>query len=87
MSLERLRPAARGLVLVAFCLCLAWFAPAKLPLAGLDIASRAHAVVLSWWQVVHGFGILYASVIDGVMNLNVWLRTLTSPNSCAIAGM
>ena len=43
MSLERLRPAARGLVLVAFCLCLAWFAPAKLPLAGLDIASRAHA--------------------------------------------
>ena len=41
-------------------------------------ASRAHAVVLSVWQVVHGFGILYSSVIAGVMNLNVWLRTFTS---------
>ena len=39
------------------------------------------------WQVLHGFGILYWSVIAGVMNLNVWLRTLTSAIVCSIFGM
>jgi hypothetical protein len=51
------------------------------------IASRAQLVVRSVWHVVHGFGILYVSVIDGVMNANVWLRTLTSAIVCAIFGM
>ena len=31
----------------------------------------AQAVVLSVWQEVQGFGILYFSVIAGVMNANV----------------
>jgi len=31
----------------------------------------AHAVDLSVWQEVHGFGILYLSVISGVMNRKV----------------
>lgn len=31
----------------------------------------AHAVDLSAWHDVHGFGILYLSVIDGVMNRKV----------------
>ena len=51
------------------------------------IASRAQLVVRSVWQLVHGFGILYVSVIDGVMKANVWLRTLMSAIVCAILGM
>jgi hypothetical protein len=39
------------------------------------------------WQLVQGLGILDDSVIDGGMNLNVWLRTITSPIVCSIAGM
>lgn len=31
----------------------------------------AHAVDLSAWHDVHGFGILYLSVIAGLMNRNV----------------
>ena len=50
-------------------------------------ASAAHSVVWSAWQVVHGFGTPYWSVILGVMNRNVWLRTLTSPTVRAISGM
>lgn len=51
------------------------------------IAPVAHAVVLSLWQVVHGFGMPYLSVIAGVMNANVCDRTLTSPISVSIFGM
>jgi len=50
-------------------------------------ASRAHAVDLSVWQDVQGFGILKSSVIFGVMNANVWLRTLTLAMVCSIFGM
>ena len=39
------------------------------------------------WQAVHALGTLSVSVADGGMNLNVWLRTITSPISCAIFGM
>ena len=49
--------------------------------------SVAHAVVLSAWQEVQGFGILYLSVIAGVMNAKVWERTLTSAISVAIFGI
>ena len=35
-------------------------------------------MVLSVWQVVHGFGTFSESVVAGEMNLNVWLRTFTS---------
>jgi len=35
------------------------------------MASLAHAVVLSLWHEVHGLGILYLSVIAGVMNRKV----------------
>jgi hypothetical protein len=51
------------------------------------MASRAHLVDRSAWQPEHGFGILYSSVIVGVMNANVWLRTFVSAISCAIFGM
>ena len=37
----------------------------------LLISLVAHAVDLSLWHDVHGFGILYLSVIAGVMNRNV----------------
>src|SRR6185437_4795131 len=37
----------------------------------LLISFVAHAVDLSLWHDVHGFGILYLSVIAGVMNRNV----------------
>ena len=53
----------------------------------LRSASVAHALVLSLWHEVHGFGIFSVSVIAGVMNLKVWLRTLTSAIVCAIAGI
>ena len=51
------------------------------------IASRAHVVVLSLWQLVHEFGILYSSVMDGGMKLNVWLLTVTSAIVVSIDGM
>ncbi len=44
-------------------------------------------MVLSVWQVVHGFGTFSESVVAGEMNLNVWLRTLTSASCVAIGGM
>ena len=49
--------------------------------------SLAQAFDLSLWQLVHGFGIFEISVIVGVMNRKVWLRTITSPMVCSIAGM
>jgi hypothetical protein len=39
------------------------------------------------WQLVQGFGIFEVSVIVGVMNRKVWLRTITSPIVCSIDGM
>ena len=36
-----------------------------------DNSLPAHAVDLSVWQEVHGFGILYFSVMDGVMKRKV----------------
>jgi hypothetical protein len=36
---------------------------------------------------VHAFGILNSSVIVGVMNANVWLRTLMFAIVCSILGM
>lgn len=47
----------------------------------------AQAVVLSLWQVVQEFGILYWSVSAGGMKRKVWLRTLTSAIVCSICGM
>jgi hypothetical protein len=51
------------------------------------IASAAQVVDLSAWQVVQGFGILYLSVIAGVMKANVWARTFTSAIVVSIFGM
>ena len=51
------------------------------------MASAAQAVDLSAWHVVQGFGILYLSVIPGVMKANVCARTLTSATVVAIFGM
>ena len=48
-----------------------------------SIAFAAHAVDLSLWQEVQGFGILYLSVIAGVMNLNVWDETNAPANTLA----
>jgi hypothetical protein len=50
-------------------------------------ASSAQAVVLSAWHVVQGFGILYLSVIDGVMKANVCARTFTSAIVVSILGI
>ena len=50
-------------------------------------ASVAQAVVLSAWQVVQGFGILYLSVIAGVMKANVCARTFTSAIVVSILGI
>jgi hypothetical protein len=50
-------------------------------------ASAAQAVVLSAWHVVQGFGILYLSVIAGVMKANVCARTFTSAIVVSIFGM
>src|SRR5437867_12593756 len=49
--------------------------------------SRAHSTDRSVWQLVQGFGILNGSVNVGLMNRNVWLRTLTSAIVCSIRGM
>jgi hypothetical protein len=50
-------------------------------------ASVAQALLLSAWQVVQGFGILYLSVIAGVINANVWERTFTSAMVVSIFGI
>ena len=50
-------------------------------------ASVAQVVGLSAWHVVQGFGILYLSVIAGVMKANVWARTFTSAIVVAIFGI
>ena len=50
-------------------------------------AAVAQAFGRSAWQSVQGSGMFSASAADGVMNLNVWLRTLTVPIVCAIFGM
>ena len=47
----------------------------------------AHAVERSVWHVVHGFGTFNVSLNAGAMNLNVWLRTITSAIVCSIAGI
>ena len=52
------------------------------------IASLAHAVFLSLWHDVHGFGIRYLSVISGAMKRNVCACTNVSGTpSVSIAGM
>jgi hypothetical protein len=51
------------------------------------IAAVAQAFVLSLWQTMHGFGTFNDSDIDGLMNLKVWLRTITSPIVCSIGGI
>src|SRR5258707_12530122 len=51
------------------------------------MASAAHAVVLSMWQDMHGFGILYFSVMAGVMKAKVCARTKTPGISVSILGM
>lgn len=51
------------------------------------MASVAQAVVLSEWHVVQGLGILYLSVMAGVMKAKVWERTFTSAMVVAIFGM
>ena len=51
------------------------------------MASRAHAVDLSLWDDVQGFGIEYLSVIAGEMNRNVWALTLTPAVVVSIFGM
>ena len=51
------------------------------------IASAAHAVVLSMWQEVHGFGILYLSVMAGGMKANVCALTNTPGIVTSIFGM
>ena len=51
------------------------------------IASAAHAVVLSMWHDVHGFGILYLSVVEGVMKANVCALTKTPGIVTSIFGI
>ena len=50
-------------------------------------AARAQSVFRSVWQDVHGFGTLNWSVVDGVTNLNVWLRTFTLAIVTDVFGM
>ena len=50
-------------------------------------ASVAQAVVLSAWHMVQGFGILYLSVIAGVMKAKVCALTFTSAIVVSIFGM
>ena len=50
-------------------------------------ASVAQAVDLSAWQDVQALGILYLSVMAGVMNPKVCARTLTSATVTSIFGM
>ena len=49
--------------------------------------SVAHAVLLSVWHEVQGFGILYLSVIAGVMNAKVCPCTFTSAMVVSIFGI
>jgi hypothetical protein len=49
--------------------------------------SVAQAVDLSAWQVVQGLGILYLSVMAGVMKAKVWALTFTSAMVVSIFGM
>ena len=51
------------------------------------IASVAQAVALSVWQLVQGLGILYLSVIAGVMKSNVCALTNTPGIVTSILGM
>ena len=51
------------------------------------MASAVHAVVLSMWQDVHGFGILYFSVMAGVMKAKVCARTKTPGISASTLGI
>ena len=51
------------------------------------ISFVAHAVVLSIWHDVQGFGILYLSVMAGAINENVCARTKTPGISASILGM
>ena len=51
------------------------------------MASAAQDVDLSVWQEVQGLGILYSSVMRGVMKANVCARTLTSAIVVSIFGM
>jgi len=51
------------------------------------IASLAQPVDLSAWQVVQGLGILYLSVIAGVMKSNVCALMKTLGISASIFGM
>ena len=44
-------------------------------------------MVLSMWQEVHGFGILYLSVIAGAMKPKVWARMNTPGISASIFGI
>ena len=50
-------------------------------------ASVAQAVGLSAWHVVQGLGILYLSVMVGVMKAKVWALTMTSAMVVWIFGM
>lgn len=47
----------------------------------------AQAVVLSAWHEVQGFGVLYLSVIAGVMKAKVWDLTFTSAIVVSIFGI
>ena len=51
------------------------------------MASVAQAVVLSVWHAVQGLGILYLSVIAGVMKSKVWARTKVPGMVTSILGM
>jgi len=51
------------------------------------MAPVAQAVDLSVWQLVQGLGILYLSVMAGVMKAKVCARTFTSAMVVAIFGM
>ena len=51
------------------------------------IVSVAHAVVLSAWHIVQGFGILYLSVIAGVIKAKVCALTFTSAIVVSIFGI
>ena len=53
-------------------------------LRGWSVAQR---VSLPVWQAVQALGILYWSLIFGVIKRNVWLRTFTFAMVCAMAGM
>lgn len=50
-------------------------------------ACFAHSLVWLVWQRMQGFGILYSSDADGVMNLKLRLRTFTSAIVCSTFGM